>query len=94
MYRIMYDSKNSIHSQKGRGRLAILTVVIFFIFCTAVCICWPDGKILLQTLLIPGDPETTLQAAEAFAAEVASGYTFSDAVNNFYSTVVRNGYSG
>lgn len=94
MYRIMYDSKSSVHGQKSRGRLVFLTVVLFLVFCTSVCICWPEGRILLQTLLIAGDPETTLQAAEVFAAEVASGYTFLDAVKNFCSAVVENGYSG
>ena len=94
MYRIMYDSKDDKHNRKGRVRTVILTAVIFLIFCTAVCSYWPDGRFLLRTLLIPGDPETTLQAAEVFAAEVASGYAFSDAVKNFCSIVFENGYSG
>lgn len=94
MYRIMYDSRTSVHSQKSRGRLVFLTAVLFLLFCTAVYSYWPDGRILLQTMLIPGDPETTLQAAEVFAAEVASGYAFSDAVKNFCSSVIENGYSG
>ena len=90
----MYDSKSGKKRQKGRGRCVILTGVFFLIFCMAVCIYWPDGKTLLQTLVIPGDPETTLQAAEVFAAEVASGYAFTDAVKNFCSIIIENGYSG
>lgn len=94
MYRIMYGSKDDKHNQKGRGRAVIMTAVIFLIFCTAVCIWWPEGRFLLRTMLIPGDPETTLQAAEVFAAELASGYSFSDTVKNFCSLIVENGYSG
>ena len=94
MYRIMYDSKDNKYNQKGRRRTVILTAVIFLIFCTSVCIWWPEGRFLLRTMLIPGDPETTLQAAEVFAAEIASGYAFSDAVKKFCNSVIENGYSG
>ena len=33
----------------------------------------------VNKLLIPGEPETTLQAAEVFASELGSGYALSDA---------------
>lgn len=94
MYRMIYESGNSGHVQNGRGRCVILTAVLFIMFCMAVCIYWPEGKALLQTLLIPGDPETTLQAAEVFAAEVGSGYALSDAVRNFCCALFENGYPG
>ena len=92
MYRIEYGSKSG--GQAGRIRPLILTGIFFLLFCVGVNAFWPEGRVLLRTLLIPGDPDTTLQAAEVFAAELGSGYAVVDAVRNFCSAVWKNGYSG
>lgn len=94
MYRMVYEAEKSGWLRTHRGRRMILTIVMFIVFYMAVCTFWPQGKKLLQTLLIPGNPETTLQAAEAFAAEISSGYTLLDAARNFFGTVWENGFAG
>ena len=94
MYQMIYGTGNSGKTQKGRGRLVIMTVVLFFVFCMAVYIYCPEEKMLLQTLLIPGNPEITIQAAEVFASELGGGYALSDALQKFCSTIFENGYTG
>ena len=94
MYQMVYESEKSGRLRTHRGRRMILTIFMFIVFYTAVCTCWPEGKELLQTLLIPGNPEITLQAAEVFAAEISSGYTLLDAARNFFGTVWENGFAG
>ena len=94
VYRIVYHSESQGSGRKCGGRRVFLTVMLFFVFCWAVCVCWPEGKQMLRILLIPGEPETTIQAAEVFASELDSGYALSDAVRNFCSAVFENGYAG
>lgn len=93
MYRIVYHSETKGSDRKSNGRCFFLTIMLFCVFCWSVCTYWPEGKQLLQTLLIPGEPEITLKAAEVFASELSSGYTLSDALWNFCSVVFGNGYT-
>lgn len=72
----------------------VLTIMLFFLFYRVVSTYWPEGMQLLRILLIPGEPDTTIQAAEVFASELRSGYALTDAVRNFCSTVFENGYTG
>ena len=92
-YRIIYESEKE-HTQRNGGRRVLLTVVFFLCFLWSVAKFWPEGRKLLQILLIPGDAETTLEAAEVFAQELGCGYSLKDAVRNFCSTVLQNGFSG
>lgn len=93
MYRIVYGSERDRSPKTITFRRLILAGILFFMFCVVVCMYFPEGRLLLQMLLIPGDPEKTLHAAEVFAAEMSSGYTISDAVRNFCSTVLENEYT-
>lgn len=76
------------------GRRAVLTVLFFICFLQLVHAFWPEGKDMLQMLLIPGDPETTLQAAEVFAQEMECGYSLMDAAKNFCISVLHHGNTG
>ena len=68
-------------------RRCILTGVCFVCFCIGVCRFWPEGRQLLQLLLIPGDPTSTLEAAETFARELGCGQPLSAAAEHFYMAV-------
>lgn len=86
-YQIMYD-REAKKSRSGRWVVRfILTACFFLIFLRMVSSFWPEGRELLQTLLIPGDPEMTLEAAEVFAQELNSGFSLYDAVRNFCAAV-------
>lgn len=94
MYQILYHTKRNKDYKKYAGRCLLLSCLMFFIFCVFVFSYCPEGRSLLQALLIPGDPETTLQAAEVFAAEVGAGCRIQDALKNLYSSVIGYGYTG
>lgn len=92
-YRVIYGSECSCKRNVGSFRRFFLTTGFFFCFLWLVCCFWPDGRFLLKQLLIPGDPEVTLEAAEVFAQEVGSGFSLADAARNFCHVVLNRGYS-
>ncbi len=71
-------------------RRKMLTVCFFVVFCIMVSLCWPEGRELLRILLIPGDPEVTLEAAEAFARELHQGFPMGEAAKHFCIAVLTN----
>ena len=93
-YQIIYDP-NLKQDSKGNGiRRLLLTTAFFLCFLWMVGNLWPEGRELLKNLLIPGNPDMTLQAAEVFAQELGSGFSLADAARNFCIAVLENGYSG
>ena len=94
MYRVIYEPTRKERYDKRWARRVVLTGTVFALFCIVVYFCFPEGRKLLQLLLIPGDPDATLQAAEVFSAELGSGYAITDAVRNFCNAVLENGYPG
>ena len=93
-YQITYGSKTD-QNARGRGfRRVILTTAFFLCFLWMVGVYWPEGRELLKVMLIPGDPDYTLQAAQVFAQELGSGFSLSDASRNFCIAVLEHGYSG
>ena len=93
-YRMEYEPAQKKKRQGTGSRRAVLTVLLFILFLQMVHAFWPDGQNMLRILLIPGDPETTLQAAEVFAQEMECGYSLADAARNFYNSVLYHGNAG
>lgn len=93
-YRIVYhDETEGCCSKKGRNRF-FLTACFFLLFLLLVSVFYPQGREILRILLIPGDPDVTLHAAEVFAQELGNGYSMADAAKNFCITVLNHGYPG
>ena len=93
-YHIIYEAEKR---KKGKGsglRRLFLTTGFFLCFLWLVGTFWPDGQDLMKQLLIPGDPDITLEAAEVFAQEVGSGFAMADAARNFCLAVLNHGYTG
>ena len=65
----------------------LMTVSFFVCFLWTVSQFWPEGRELLQLLLIPGDPDVTLEAAEVFAQDLGSGEHLTAAWHRFTSVV-------
>jgi hypothetical protein len=59
----------------------------FVCFLWTVSRFWPEGRELLKLLLIPGDPDATLEAAAAFAQDLSSGEHLTAAWSRFASVV-------
>ena len=93
-YRITYDSESPKKQENTLLFRLLLTVTFFLCFIWSVNQFWPEGRDLLKLLLIPGDPDTTLEAAEVFAQELADGQTLAGAFRRFSAAVIRHGTSG
>lgn len=93
-YHIIYDGKGKECAADRRMRRLAMTGGFFLCFLWLVCIFWQEGREILKILLIPGDPEHTIQAAEVFAQELGSGFSLGDAARNFCISVLNYGYSG
>ncbi len=71
-------------------RLPALILTVFMGFCAAVYILWPQGKEVLRELLIPGDPDTTIAALEAFAQQLRGGESIMGAVECFCREILTD----
>ena len=86
-FRISYHPQCDHKDEKSIFFRLMLTASFFICFVWSVNQFWPEGKELLKLLLIPGDPDTTLEAAEAFAKELGAGEQVSAAWHRFASAV-------
>ena len=93
-YRISYDAEKQSKKTLSPFRCLVLTACFFACFLWLVSSFWPEGQELLRQLLIPGDPDITLEAAEVIAQELGSGFSMTDAARNFCLAVLEHGYSG
>ena len=90
-YKIIYHSEIKKRYRKNIFRRACLTFTFFISFLWFVSVLWPEGMELIKMLIIPGNPDTTLQAAEVFAMELNCGVGLTHAINNFITMVRMNG---
>lgn len=64
-----------------------LTCVFFAVFLVLVSLYWPDGREVLRLLLIPGNPDATIAAAETFASELHCGNSLKGAAMDFFRSL-------
>ncbi len=91
-YCISYEGEKKGHQGRSVRRMA-MTVFFFGWFIWTVSHNWQEGRQLLQSLLIPGDPQETLEAVQVFAQELSCGFTLGDAMKNFCTAVLNHGTS-
>ena len=86
-YRMIYEPGS--RSQSGNSMIfrTLMTASFFVCFLWMVSRFWPEGRELLKILLIPGDPDATLEAAAAFAQDLGSGEQLTIAWHRFVSVV-------
>ncbi|MBQ8834617.1 MAG: hypothetical protein IJ001_06810 [Oscillospiraceae bacterium] len=86
-YQITYSSEPRKGDRPGarRRELTWLVLVCFLVF---VWTFWPEGREVLLTVLLPGDREATLEAAEVFLDSVQCGLSFGDAAEIFCRQVI------
>lgn len=90
-YRIDYCD---VCNNKVRGRILpriFMTAMFFCAFMIWVSLFWPEGREVLHLLLIPGDPQTTAEAAEVFICELDNGESLKDSVLSFWNKMTGYG---
>lgn len=93
-YRVDYFSKQNDTPSGQWVRRLIMAISFFLCFAFLVHFLWPEGRRFLQIMLIPGDPEQTLQAVQVFSEEIDCGFSFLDALKNLCAAVVQHGNRG
>jgi len=91
-YRIDYqqDSSNTdTHNHLYRRRWMTVGCLILFLLLTG-CF-WPEGRAVLRRLLIPGNPDVTLEAAEVFARQMLDHVPLRDAIKTLWTTILSYG---
>ena len=86
-YRIDYSPSADVCRKKGWLSVFLLTCAFFSVFLVMVTLFWPEGREVLQILLIPGDPEVTIEAAQTFASELDCGMDMFRAASDFIHKV-------
>ena len=82
-YRIDYSPSPDTCRNKGGISGILLTCAFFSVFLALVSLFWPEGREVLQILLIPGDPEVTIEAVQTFASELDCGIDMFSAASEF-----------
>lgn len=78
-YRIEYGPS----IKEKPSRTGWFTALFFLFFCLMVVCFWPEGKALMEELLLPGENAVTREAAEVFIRELRFGEPFSEAAEHF-----------
>ena len=91
-YHIVYHS-NKIKLKRSMLRCSLMVTAFFVCFLWCVSQFWPEGKLVMQSLLIPGDPQMTQKAVEVFLQELRSGFALTDAAQNLYDSIMEYGCS-
>lgn len=74
-------------------RRICLTICFLSLFMSLVCGFWPEGQTVLRSLLIPGDSQATLEAAEVFARDLQQGLSFGEGLGDFFRSVLHGAVS-
>lgn len=89
-YRVDYRPIKKIRrAEKRRSGLAAMTALWFLIFLLLTNGLWPRGAEVLQSVLIPGDPEITTAALKSLVEDLKAGEPLADAVESFCITVIQ-----
>ena len=86
-YHMIYEPESRAEGGNSMIFRTLMTASFFVCFLWTVSQFWPEGRELLQLLLIPGDPDVTLEAAEVFAQDLGSGEHLAEAWYRFVSVV-------
>lgn len=89
-YRIEYGSAAEAHAKTHWVSHIFMTCLFFSIFLAAVSLFWPEGREVLRILLIPGTPDSTMQAAETFVSELDCGSRITGAAYDFFQKLMGN----
>ena len=83
-YRIDYQPMKKVRgAEKRRSSVISLAAVLLILLAVLVSICWPEGRRILQTMIIPGDTAVTVSALETMAGDLKAGLPLAEAFRDF-----------
>ena len=69
-------------------RLGRMAVVFFLIFLLATAVFWPDGRLMLQRILLPCDMDVTTAAFGSMLEDIREGESLEVAVEAFCKEII------
>ena len=89
-YRIVYGGEPEYRGRyKMRGRSVVFYLAVCLVlFGVLTMKFWPEGREVLQEVLLPGDPAVTRQALHNMAEDLKAGEAIGDAVAAFCREIV------
>lgn len=90
-YRIEYDNNTQkfevTDSKPFRFPIFLLIcILLFFVLTSAI---WPEGKALIDEMLIPGDNAVTIAALNTMTNELRAGTSFDNAIYTFCCEIIN-----
>ena len=89
-YRIEYaqNSKYQPPASFSWDRLGRMAVVFFLIFLLATAVFWPDGRLMLQRILLPCDMDVTTASFGSMLEDIREGESLEVAVEAFCKEII------
>lgn len=89
-YRIVYGQMPRCTGKKRIWglRFRIWTAVFFLMFVLVVRLYWPEGRGLLRTFLLPGEPSVTEAAYWSLVANLRQGFPAGEALSAFCQQII------
>lgn len=89
-YRIQYGRTGKLRrvGLRRSGTLA-LTGLFFLLFLFLTVSFWPEGRSVLQRIVLPGDGAVTVSALETLSAQLRSGDGWGDALVRFCNGILE-----
>ena len=92
-YRIEYGTSvpQKFQPQQVKRHIRTMTAVCILLFSLAVGKFWPDGRMVLQRVFLPGEPSVTEQAFSNMISELRDGETLEKVVVAFCQEILDHG---
>lgn len=89
-YRILYGPEISryCNNRRDKKRLWGMTLGCLLLFLALTMQLWPEGRAVLENMLLPGDPAVTKQAFSVMTEQLQSGEAIADAAAAFCQEVL------
>ena len=83
-YRIDYPPVKKVRcAEKRKAPAFALTAILLVLLVLLVNVCWPDGRRVLLSFLIPGDAAVTVSALETMTEELKEGQSLAESLQEF-----------
>ena len=92
-YRIEYGTSvpERFQPPKVKRYVRALTALCILLFSLAVGEFWPDGRMMLQRVFLPGEPSVTEQAFSNMISELRDGVAPEEAAVAFCQQIIDHG---
>lgn len=93
-YQVSYDMISAPSERRSKRWTGIAALVVICVLLISAVSFKTAALPWIKNFLIPGDPEVTAAALDAFVDDLQDGMSFADAVTAFCQTIIAHGQAG